>query len=132
MFPKHTNKTRIDIVSNEKKSEGWSGQAALTRPISFSQIFDKSAYKPHSVSFFGLASKRSVIIYLEVLLLIPSCSPPGRLTARAAPYTHQKLPSNERFVLLGLAPGGVYLASSITAAAGGLLHHRFTLTKSRV
>ncbi len=30
--------------------------------------------------------------------------------------------------LLGLAPGGVYLAANITARAGGLLHHLFTLT----
>lgn len=30
--------------------------------------------------------------------------------------------------LLGLAPDGVYLATNITARAGGLLHHPFTLT----
>ncbi len=30
--------------------------------------------------------------------------------------------------LLGLAPGRVYPATDITAHAGGLLHHRFTLT----
>jgi len=30
--------------------------------------------------------------------------------------------------LLGLAPGGGYLAARITADAGGLLHHLFTLT----
>ena len=29
--------------------------------------------------------------------------------------------------LLGLAPGGGYLAICITANAGGLLHHHFTL-----
>ena len=33
------------------------------------------------------------------------------------------------FALLGLAPGGVCLAGDITAAAGGLLHRRFTLTR---
>jgi len=33
--------------------------------------------------------------------------------------------------LLGLAPGGVCLAADITARAGGLLHHRFTLTLHR-
>lgn len=33
--------------------------------------------------------------------------------------------------LLGLAPGGVCLAASIAARAGGLLHHRFTLTSPR-
>lgn len=30
--------------------------------------------------------------------------------------------------LLGLAPGGGYLAARLTASAGGLLHRRFTLT----
>ena len=30
--------------------------------------------------------------------------------------------------LLGLAPGGGYLAIRITTDAGGLLHHLFTLT----
>jgi len=31
--------------------------------------------------------------------------------------------------LLGLAPGGVCLAATITGRAGGLLHRRFTLTR---
>ena len=30
--------------------------------------------------------------------------------------------------LSGLAPGGVYRAARVTSHAGGLLHHRFTLT----
>jgi hypothetical protein len=30
--------------------------------------------------------------------------------------------------LLDLAPGGVYQAAAVTCGAGGLLHHRFTLT----
>lgn len=30
---------------------------------------------------------------------------------------------------LDLAPGGVYLAARVTSGAGGLLHHRFTLTR---
>src|SRR6185437_14626159 len=29
---------------------------------------------------------------------------------------------------LDLAPGGVYLAAAVTCGAGGLLHHRFTIT----
>ncbi|GAB4481155.1 MAG: hypothetical protein Kow0088_23240 [Anaerolineales bacterium] len=33
-----------------------------------------------------------------------------------------------RLFLLGLAPDGGYLANRIAADAGGLLHHRFTLT----
>ena len=32
------------------------------------------------------------------------------------------------FTLLDLAPGGVCRSRNITAPAGGLLHHRFTLT----
>src|SRR6187551_3553107 len=31
-------------------------------------------------------------------------------------------------ILSDLAPGGVYLAAPVTRHAGGLLHHRFTLT----
>src|SRR5674476_1709108 len=31
-------------------------------------------------------------------------------------------------LLSGLAPGGVYRATPVTWSAGGLLHHRFTLT----
>ena len=30
-----------------------------------------------------------------------------------------------------LAPGGVYQAAAVTCGAGGLLHHRFTLTSPR-
>src|SRR6185437_8082176 len=30
-----------------------------------------------------------------------------------------------------LAPGGVYRATRVTSRAGGLLHHRFTLTAGR-
>jgi len=32
---------------------------------------------------------------------------------------------------LGLAPGGVYPAATVTCGADGLLHHRFTLTRTR-
>src|SRR5580700_7745537 len=32
---------------------------------------------------------------------------------------------------LDLAPGGVYRAAQVTLSAGGLLHHRFTLTPGR-
>ena len=55
-----------------------------------------------------------MIISLATELLQSSCS----------------LPSAERVTplrLLGFAPGGVCLAADITAGAGGLLHHRFTL-----
>lgn len=36
--------------------------------------------------------------------------------------------ASSTFSLLGLAPGGVYTAITITRDAGGLLHHLFTLT----
>src|SRR6202050_2534813 len=42
-----------------------------------------------------------------------------------AQEAHARLP-------LDLAPGGVYRAARITPGAGGLLHHRFTLTPGRV
>ena len=52
------------------------------------------------------------------------CNLPGRL-ARAALERHPRAEA-----LLGLAPGGVYRAIPVTWNAGGLLHHRFTLTRT--
>lgn len=40
----------------------------------------------------------------------------------------QNCPMPLRFFLLGLAPGGVYLARPVTRPAGELLPHHFTLT----
>jgi hypothetical protein len=57
---------------------------------------------------------------------MPSGNLPGRQTERAAPWAGGR--AANRFALLGFAPGGVCLASDIAATAGGLLHHRFTLT----
>jgi len=54
-----------------------------------------------------------------------SGGPPS--TARAVPLSRPRpggVPSD-------LAPGGVYLAATVTRSAGGLLHHRFTLTSGR-
>jgi len=42
--------------------------------------------------------------------------------------SHQSQPS----ALLDLAPGGVCRAGDITATAGGLLHHRFTLAEQGI
>jgi len=47
----------------------------------------------------------------------------GRHIWRRAASRHQQMASS----LLGLAPDGGYLAARITARAGGLLHHLFTL-----
>lgn len=46
-------------------------------------------------------------------------------TRAGRPRTSAREPEGSLF---DLAPGGVYLAARITPAAGGLLHHRFTLT----
>ena len=60
------------------------------------------------------------------------CSLPGtglfhkrkrHMRRRAVSHRPQTISS-----LLGLAPGGGYLATRITARAGGLLHHLFTIT----
>ena len=55
--------------------------------------------------------------------------PSSRVVANTIKRSTRKLDRAdlERF-LSDLAPGGVYLADRITAFAGGLLHHRFTLT----
>jgi hypothetical protein len=56
---------------------------------------------------------------------------------RGAHATYPELKEDEQppvrirtSLLLGLAPDGGYLAVDITANAGGLLHHLFTLTRS--
>ena len=56
---------------------------------------------------------------------------------RRAPATYPRTsreqrsngPRGQRTGLLGLAPSGVYPAAPVTWDAGGLLHHRFTLTR---
>ena len=48
------------------------------------------------------------------------------------PHVSSDLPEGKRAaytLLFSLAPGGVYLANYVTAIAGDLLHHRFTLTR---
>ena len=64
------------------------------------------------------------VIHLGLPLPTASCGPPADSGG---------LPSNVRAGLalpghLDLAPGGVYRAAAVTCGAGGLLHHRFTLT----
>jgi hypothetical protein len=45
-----------------------------------------------------------------------------------SPQSLAQEPRHWRGVPLDLAPGGVYRATRVTPSAGGLLHHRFTLT----
>jgi len=61
------------------------------------------------------------IIHLGLPLPTPSCDLPANIERAAR--------SHRPCGPLGLAPGGVYQAVMVTHGAGGLLHHRFTLTK---
>ena len=78
----------------------------------------KRADKPSSVPW----RTRVAVIYLGRRLPAASSSLPGGPGRRATSRRFAPSP------LFGLAPGGVCPADPITGAAGGLLHHRFTLT----
>ena len=73
------------------------------------------ADKPDSVRPAGVGGR--AVIYLGRPLPAGSRDLPG---ARRAASSH----------LLGLAPDGVYLAAGVTAGAGALLPHPFTLTRA--
>ena len=61
------------------------------------------------------------IIHLGLPLPTASCDLPANIERAAR--------SHRPCGPLGLAPGGVYQAVMVTHGAGGLLHHRFTLTR---
>jgi hypothetical protein len=68
------------------------------------------------------------VIHLGLPLPAASCGlpadsggPPSIVRAGVAPLPRHPRPPD-------LAPGGVYRAVAVTCGAGGLLHHRFTLT----
>ena len=72
-------------------------------------------------------SRGPTVIHLGLPLPAASCGLPADSGGQ---------PSNVRAGLalpspLDLAPGGVYRAAAVTCGAGGLLHHRFTLTASQ-
>ncbi len=72
---------------------------------------------------------------LFFVLIEPGCKPDsvvdGHLSAIAVAgrpgATYPERGGRAALLLLGLAPDGVYLATSVTRRAGGLLPHRFTL-----
>ncbi len=74
-----------------------------------------------------LAAPGEAAIHLGPALPPASCGPPADSGGQ---------PSNVRAgpspAPLDLAPDGVYRAAQVALGAGGLLHHRFTLTGSRV
>ena len=91
-----------------------------------------SAYKPRSVL-------RRRPVYGLAAFVPPACrwaiiSLGRRVTAwlvqptRGSEGTGRPLDPEGPSPLLGLAPGGGCLAAAIAGRAGGLLHHRFTLT----
>jgi hypothetical protein len=84
-------------------------------------VVDESACRPGSVS----PRERGVAaIHLGLPLPAASSGLPagsGRLPSGACAGPLSR-------ALLDLAPGGVYRAAPVTWSAGGLLHHRFTLT----
>ena len=65
-------------------------------------------------------------IHLGLPLPAASCGLPAGI-GRAALKRSRRL-AGEPADPLDLAPGGVYRAAAVTCGAGGLLHHRFTLT----
>jgi hypothetical protein len=88
-------------------------------------------YKPHSVQRIAppvqssLWAARLRTARCSLPGAGPSHSREGRIGRRATSHRPQT-----KSPLLGLAPGGGYLATRITARAGGLLHHLFTITAS--
>ena len=86
-------------------------------------------YKPHSVQWFAPSVQSSLWAERR---RSARCSLPGAdslhgwgeyMRRRAVSHRPQTISP-----LLGLAPDGGYLAACITANAGGLLHHLFTIT----
>jgi AcrR family transcriptional regulator len=66
------------------------------------------------------------VIHLGLPLPAASCGLPASI-GRAA-LKRSRRSASEPADPLDLAPGGVYQAAAVTCGAGGLLHHRFTLT----
>ena len=91
----------------------------------------RPVYKPHSVQWIAPSVQSSL---WATRRRIARCNLPGaglshkrerHMRRRAVSHRPQTISP-----LLGLAPGGGYLATCITADAGGLLHHLFTITTS--
>ena len=70
----------------------------------------------------------AAVIHLGLPLPAVSCGLPASIGRAALERSRRSVSSGTG--PLDLAPGGVYQAASVTCGAGGLLHHRFTLTPS--
>jgi hypothetical protein len=86
-------------------------------------------YKPHSVRWITPSVQSSL---WAARRRAARCSLPGAgSTHKREEHVRRRAVSHRPQTispLLGLAPGGGYLAICITADAGGLLHHLFTIT----
>src|SRR3974390_1212457 len=67
--------------------------------------------------------REAAVIHLGLPLPTASCGLTASIGRATLDRSRRELRSP-----LDLAPGGVYLAAAVTCGAGGLLHHRFTLT----
>src|SRR5215468_1069082 len=65
-------------------------------------------------------------IHLGLPLPAASCGLPASIGRAALDRSRRLAPGGAS--PFDLAPGGVYRAAAVTCGAGGLLHHRFTLT----
>ena len=68
------------------------------------------------------------VIHLGLPLPAASCGLPASIGRAALNRSRRPAPLTANTGPLDLAPGGVYRAAAVTCGAGGLLHHRFTLT----
>ena len=84
---------------------------------------DESVGKPDSVTH---RERRGAIIHLRPLLPAAWCDLPGGSGEQPSGAS-----ADARTRPLDLAPGGVCRATPVAWGAGGLLHHRFTLTSKR-
>src|SRR5579863_5786516 len=73
-------------------------------------------------------SRGPAVIHLGLPLPAASCGLPASIGRAALNRSRRPAPLAANAGPLDLAPGGVYRAAAVTCGAGGLLHHRFTLT----
>ena len=108
------------------RERGWTGERIGTASSCMCGRFvvagraDESVGKPDSVAH---RERRGAIIHLRPLLPAAWCDLPGGSGEQPSGAS-----ADARTRPLDLAPGGVCRATPVAWGAGGLLHHRFTLT----
>ncbi len=95
------------------------------RSITAGERLERTSWPVSRILFPGaLRRSRSAAIHLGLPLPAGSSGLPAGIGRAAL----ERLRRHRERRPLGLAPGGVYRAAPVTRGAGGLLHHRFTLT----